>query len=118
MPPDNSIPEDRYHHLLEEIGEQRKDLQRMATDLAQQQLEQWKATSTAIRTLSDWWAHETDADRAERRQRRAELDAALAAIRHEQAVSVLDRAHLRRLIWALIGLAVVVPILIVLIRVF
>ena len=89
MPPSD---DDRYRDLLELIGQINRDLQardeaadkdrdkmrqeiiKLRDDTARQALDYWKATCSAIRQLSDWFAETEDAAREERKAEREKRD--------------------------------------------
>lgn len=76
--------QERYHNLLELIGQQRRDFQQFENSVLQSQSQHWKSVTTAIRTLSDWWAKHADDEVRIRKERQVELDKTLAAIRANQ----------------------------------
>lgn len=81
------LDDDRYHDILKLIGDQRRDFQQFETSVLQSQSQHWKSVTTAIRTLSDWWAKHADEETAERRARQGELDRKLAALARNQIIA-------------------------------
>ena len=90
MPPPNE--DERYHDLLRLIGQINQDLQSrheqadrdidrlrqevvgLREEMRREVLEYWKATQSAIRQLSDWFAKTEDTARDERREVRTKRD--------------------------------------------
>jgi hypothetical protein len=50
--------DDRYQRVLEEFGKMYRSIESFKGEMATLQLEYWKATATAIRVLSDWYARD------------------------------------------------------------
>ena len=61
--------DDRYQRMLEEFNKIYRAMEAFKGEVAAQQLEYWKATATAIRVLSDWYARDATAARQNHRRR-------------------------------------------------
>lgn len=107
------LDDDRFSDLLKLIGDLRQTMESNQAKTESQLLEQWKAASTAIRTLADWWARETDRNNKERDERRIELDAMLAAIRTRQEKADSDRLRLQQFIYMLVAMDLIVIALVI-----
>lgn len=69
--------DDRYQRMLEEFGKMYRSIEAFKGEMATQQLEYWKATATAIRVLSDWYARDATIARHDHKRRGKLLWAAI-----------------------------------------
>lgn len=109
----SNFDDDRYHDLLQLIGELRIAIDAAREKTEAQLLEHWKAVSIAIRTLTDWWVADADRNDKERKEWQAALDARLDHIEAGQAKAHDDRERLQIMVYVLAGMVLVVLVLVV-----